>query len=184
MASEIPNANANGGPSKSLAAMLEEQHARDTAHKATVEDAVDEEDVKHPPPSSLLKDQSPVALETPSPAEPAAPSPPAQAVPKKTPAFDVQSEESFPALGSGPKPKAPAAATWGAKPSAAAAVANGAPSGVPACMFNSYYLLALRTNEYQLPVLDPLMFLGSCLFPESTWNSFGSPHLKCFRVDS
>lgn len=138
MASEIPTANTNGGASKSLAAMLEEQHARDTAHKATVEDAVDEEDVKHPRPSSLMQEQKPVAPATPSPAEPAVPSPPAQAVPKKTPAFDVRSEESFPALGSGPKPKTPAAATWGAKPSVAAAVANGVP-GSGARMFIPYH---------------------------------------------
>ncbi|KAJ5089876.1 K Homology domain type 1 [Penicillium argentinense] len=103
--------------SKSLAAMLEAQH--DEAHKATVEDVVDEEDLKHPP--SLV---SPV-----TPAESSSPSPVPKPAMKKTPAFDVQSEELFPALGSGPKPAAPAAATWGAKkPSAAAAVANGLPA--------------------------------------------------------
>ena len=54
---------------------------------------------------------------------------------KERPAFDVQSEELFPALGSGPKPKTPVAATWGAKPSSvAAAAANG--SGVHAGMLS------------------------------------------------
>lgn len=125
MASEVPSTSVNGG--SSLAAMLEQQHARDEAHKATVEDAVDEEDIKHPPPSTLVNDRKPeTTAKTPS-AETAAPAP-AQPPKAKAPAFDVQSEELFPALGSGPKPKtaAPAPATWGAgKPSAAAAVANG-----------------------------------------------------------
>lgn len=116
---------ATNGASKSLAAMLEEQHARDEAHKPTVEEVVDEEDLKHPPPSATANNQLlPPIL---SPAETAAPAP--KPAPKKAPAFDVQSEELFPALGSGPKPAAPAAATWGAKkPSAAAAVTNGRPS--------------------------------------------------------
>lgn len=132
MASEIPN----GGSAKSPAAMLEEQHARDNAHKATVEDAVDEDDIQHPPPSSTVKDKKPaVPPVAPTPTEPAVPSPPAQPVPKKAPAFDVRSEESFPALGSGPKPKTPAAATWGAKPSLASAVANGAPGGAQSGRF-------------------------------------------------
>lgn len=122
----------NGGAAKSLAAMLEEQHAEN--HHATVEDTVDEEDLKHPPPSSLAKDQPlpPVlapASESATPAESATPSPIPKPAQKKTPAFDVKSEELFPALGSGPKPVAPAAATWGAKkPTSAAAVAHGQPA--------------------------------------------------------
>ncbi|KAJ5928968.1 K Homology domain type 1 [Penicillium verhagenii] len=114
---------ANGAASKSLAAMLEEQHTRDQDHHATVEEVIDEEDLKHPPPSSLVNN-APV-LESSTPAETTTPAPIPKPA-KKTPAFDVQSEELFPALGSGPKPAAPAAATWGAKkPSAAAAVAHG-----------------------------------------------------------
>ncbi|KAJ5221153.1 K Homology domain type 1 [Penicillium citrinum] len=129
MAAEA-SATANGGASKSLAAMLEAQH--DEAHKATVEDVVDEEDLKHPPPSLANKQQpapaAPPILEAVTPAESTAPSPVPKPAAKKGPAFDVQSEELFPALGSGPKPAAPAAATWGAKkPSAAATVANGLP---------------------------------------------------------
>lgn len=126
MAAEA-STTANGGASKSLAAMLEAQH--DEAHKATVEDTIDEEDLKHPPPSANKQQQAPAAppiLEAVTPAESTAPSPVPKPAVKKGPAFDVQSEELFPALGSGPKPAAPAAATWGAKkPSAAAAVANG-----------------------------------------------------------
>ncbi|KAJ5349042.1 K Homology domain type 1 [Penicillium brevicompactum] len=125
MAAQTPTTN--GG---SLAAMLEQQHARDEAHKATVEETVDEEDLKHPPPppsqpvQPILVDAD--TLEQPTAAESvSAP----KSAPKKKPAFDVQSEELFPALGSGPKPAAPAAATWGVKkPSAAAAVSNGQPA--------------------------------------------------------
>lgn len=124
MASEASNVNGN---TKSLAAMLAAQHSeQDTAHKATVEDVQDEEDLKHPPPSSV-EDRKPTAPSAaPTPAQTA---PATAPKPKEKPAFDVQSEELFPALG-GPKPKTPAAATWGAKPSAAAAVANGAASGL------------------------------------------------------
>ncbi|KAJ5832847.1 K Homology domain type 1 [Penicillium riverlandense] len=130
MAAEA-STSANGGASKSLAAMLEQQHE---AHNATVEDVVDEEDVKHPPPSSLLTTEQPTAVAAPAAksattaeaaASPSVPKP----APKKAPTFDVQSDELFPALGSGPKSTTPAAATWGAKkPSAAAAVANGLPA--------------------------------------------------------
>lgn len=114
---------ANGG-AQSLAAKLEAQH---DAHKTTVEDVVDEEDLKHLPPSAAVNDSKPgPVLEATIPEEPASSAPAPKSTPKKSPAFDVQSEELFPALGSGPKPAAPAAATWGAKkPSAAAAVTNG-----------------------------------------------------------
>ncbi|RAH85912.1 RNA binding effector protein Scp160 [Aspergillus japonicus CBS 114.51] len=120
MASEAVAVDVNGG-TKSRAAMLEEQHARDEAHKVTVEDVVDEEDLKHPPPSSVVEASGDSNVSS----QPATPSIP-KAAPKKAPAFDVQSEELFPALGSGPKPKAPAVSAWGARGPSAAAVANGA----------------------------------------------------------
>lgn len=129
MAAE-PSSAANGTSSQSLAAMLSAQH--DEAHKATVEDVVDEEDLKHPPPSSVVNkqpDPAPVSVsETSTPAESAAASPAPKPAPQKAQALDVQSEELFPALGSGPKPAVSAATSWGAKkPSVAAAVANGMP---------------------------------------------------------
>ncbi|KAL5343651.1 hypothetical protein BJX70DRAFT_117339 [Aspergillus crustosus] len=120
----------NGGApnTKSRAALLEEQHAQDEAHKVTIEDVVDEEDLTHPPPSATL------ASEITSGAPSQAPTPPAASAPVNSkpapakPAFDVQSEELFPALGSGPKPKAPATSAWGSKgSSAAAALANDVP---------------------------------------------------------
>ncbi|PWY68118.1 KH domain-containing protein [Aspergillus sclerotioniger CBS 115572] len=131
MASEVSDVNVNG--TKSRAAMLEEQHSRDEAHKATVEEVVDEEDLQHPPPSSLVNgEESSAPSQTPAPAA-ATPAPAApKTASKKAPAFDVQSEELFPALGSGPKPKAPTASAWGARGSSAAAVANGSASGASA----------------------------------------------------
>jgi hypothetical protein len=125
----------NGAP-KSRAAMLEEQHALDEAHKATVEDVVDEEDLLHPPPSvqavSEQASSAPSQASTPPVAKASVSSKNASG---KPPALDVQSEELFPALGSGPKPKVPATSAWAAKgPSAAAALANGAPSGVSSGM--------------------------------------------------
>ncbi|KAJ5856415.1 K Homology domain type 1 [Penicillium soppii] len=121
--------SANGG---SLAAMLEQQHSRVEAHKPTVEEIVDEEDLKHPAPTSSQAEQ-PILVDANTPDQStlteSVSTPVPKAATKKTPAFDVQSEELFPALGSGPKPAAPAAATWGAKkPSAAAAVSNGLPA--------------------------------------------------------
>lgn len=124
MASE-PTTTANGG---SLAAMLEQQHARDEVHKPTVEETVDEEDLKHPPPTSLQPEQ-PLLVDSNTPEPTVSPASVPKPATKKAPTFDVQSEELFPALGSGPKPAAPAAATWGAKkPSAATTVANGLPA--------------------------------------------------------
>ncbi|THC92336.1 hypothetical protein EYZ11_008205 [Aspergillus tanneri] len=124
----MSTATVNGETPKSRAAMLEEQHAREEEHKLTVENAVGEEDVNHSPPSSLVQSEKPdTSLQTAALA--AAPSAPKTA-PKKAPSFDVQSEELFPALGSGPKPKAPATSAWGAKGPSAAAIANGALSGL------------------------------------------------------
>jgi hypothetical protein len=122
MAAEGPGLIVNGGQSsKSPAALLSEQHEK---HNVTVEDTVDQDDIEHPPPSTIAK---------PSASESSAAAPPTAPKPTKAPALDVQSEELFPALGSGPKSKAAAnvPTAWGAKrPAAAAAPTNGA-SGVP-----------------------------------------------------
>ena len=129
MATEAPTA-VNGTEPKSLAAMLAEQHTRDEVHKVTVEDVIDEEDLKHSS-QPIIKSPEPVidsSSESAIPAENRFPVPAPVKAPKKAPAFDVRSEELFPALGSGPKPTTPAAATWGAKPSAASALANGLPA--------------------------------------------------------
>lgn len=120
MATETPGMIVNGAQPKSAAAVLSEQHARAENLNPTVEEVPDED--APPAPSSSAK---------PAPVEPSpAASEPRQAAPKPAasrPILDVNSEESFPALGSGPKPKAAAnvASAWGAK-KPGASPANGA----------------------------------------------------------
>ncbi|KAL1970018.1 hypothetical protein VTN77DRAFT_6423 [Rasamsonia byssochlamydoides] len=133
MATEAHGLIVNGGQtsSKSPAALLSEQHARDEAHKVTVEDVPDEDDIQHPPPSSLAKGGAPDAAKDATPeAGSTAPAPEPKKT-SKTPAFDVRSEELFPALGSGPKSKAASVpSAWGAKkPGAASASTNGVSNG-------------------------------------------------------
>ena len=128
MATETsPNAQTSDGTS--LAAQLMKKH--DEAHQPQIEDAVDEEDLAHPPPSAAPS-ETPRSEELLS--EKAAGKRPARDIGKenvkpKTSSLDTQSEELFPALGGGPKPRAPAAAppAWGArKPTSAA---NGMTNG-------------------------------------------------------
>ncbi|KAL1882591.1 hypothetical protein Plec18167_003008 [Paecilomyces lecythidis] len=152
MSAEAPGLVVNGGSAaaKSPAALLEEQHARDEAHKVTVEDVPDEEDIQHPPPSALhTKLDSASGSATTTAARTAAPTP--AAAQKKAPAFDVKSEELFPALGGGPKPRAAAVPTaWGANKSAAAAVANGLANGSQASGTSSspIFILAPQLTEF------------------------------------
>lgn len=113
--------------SLSPAALLSEQHARDDQHKVTVEDVIDEEDLNHPPPS-LLKSGLSNTIPATVTAEPPIPKHSAPSAPH----LDVQSEELFPALGSGPKPNASASMpmTWGAKRvNPAYSSTNGFPTG-------------------------------------------------------
>lgn len=118
-------------PGLTPAQKLQEKHNADASHHPTVEDVPDEEDIAHPPPSM-------VATQLPSPA-PQQPIPAAEPMSAKAageqkakedadtdlkdtkpalpPTLNMSSEESFPALGAGPKPKAaPAPSTaWGAQ---------------------------------------------------------------------
>src|SRR6266496_1858635 len=133
MSTETPGMIINGGlgasASKSPAALLEEQHARDEVHRVIVEDVVDEDDIQHPPPSVPVKkgnmDASesvkspggavaPIVEESISKAKPDTPV--LRPNSKKAPVFDVRSEELFPALGGGRKPRAASAMpmAWGA----------------------------------------------------------------------
>lgn len=102
--------------SKSPAEILKEKHERE-ARTATVEDVVDEEDIKHPPRTDSSKLGSSSQPEPQASSTEAPPPEPAVAKPAlKKPVIDVRSEEAFPALGGGPKPAASAAAaTWGAR---------------------------------------------------------------------
>ena len=102
---------ASSSDTLSIAEQMQKKHAE--AHNPTVEDVVDEEDVQHPPPSiaEAPLEQPPLSEKAmgKQKAEP-------QAKPKEQ-TLDTQSEELFPALGSGPKPRATGAvpSAWGAK---------------------------------------------------------------------
>ena len=134
----------SGSDSTSMAEQIQPKHDAADVHGPTIEDVVDEEDIIHPPPSSTANSKSPgasgipVLVPTDEPLSEKAmgkqkvqeqPSvPPPQ--PEKVVKLDTKSEELFPALGSGPKPRAPAQVSpaWGSKKPAS--VANGVPNGI------------------------------------------------------
>lgn len=114
---------------------LQEKHDADAAHSATIEEVIDEEDIEHPPPSMQIAPESPTNQPASEPmSEKVAGKQKVKEEPDSAasngksntqPTLDTQSEELFPALGAGPKSKAPAAAApaWGAKkPSSVGAV--------------------------------------------------------------
>ncbi|QDS72387.1 hypothetical protein FKW77_008560 [Venturia effusa] len=93
---------------QSAAEKLLAKHAADEAHKVQVEDVVDEEDLAHPVPSADTTTMSDVAKGKKK-VDDAAPAPKS-----KAPAFDVGSDEAFPALaGPAPRQSTPIANTWG-----------------------------------------------------------------------
>ncbi|KAM5439866.1 hypothetical protein MferCBS31731_004277 [Microsporum ferrugineum] len=128
----------NGAP-KSRAEELLARHEKEAAQGPTAEDVVDEEDVLHPPPS-MAKD---TAVPAASPAATATTTAAAAGTtgttgteqkPVKKPALDVQSEESFPALGGGPKASRPSAVpmAWGSsKPKSSTASGAGSAAATP-----------------------------------------------------
>lgn len=115
-------------------------------HVPTIEDAVDEEDIAHPPPSSMLSSQTPETGPGPILVESQVPlsekalgkqkaqdeSHAAKGPTKRTqePLLDTKSEELFPALGGGIKSPASGsiATAWGTKKPAS--VANGTSNGL------------------------------------------------------
>lgn len=111
MATEAPtNGNTATAEPQSAAEKLMAKHAADEAHKVQVEDVVDEEDLAHSVPSAESTTMSDIAKGKKK-VDDSAP-----ATKPKGPAFDVKSEEAFPALG-GPAPRQPAPAnTWGKAP--------------------------------------------------------------------
>ena len=143
---------ANGGTASlldtpSMAEQLQQKHAASESHAPTIEDTVDEEDILHPPPSAsagLLSNETPsmpliIPADEPL-SEKAIGKQKAQdqsSVPRKpanaqnAPSLDTKSEESFPALGGGPRTRpsdqAPTVA-WGSKK--IAPVARAAPNGI------------------------------------------------------
>jgi hypothetical protein len=115
----------NGSPATALdtespAQKLLAKHSE--PHKVEIEEVVDEEDIAHPPPSAGLHQSADLSLSMSDIAKGKQKAPAAeteQVKKAKGPAFDVKSEEAFPALG-GPTPRAaaPAAQTWGKMPTA------------------------------------------------------------------
>ncbi|KAL8903018.1 MAG: hypothetical protein Q9171_007539 [Xanthocarpia ochracea] len=129
-------------PELSPAQRLQEKHVADAAHRPMVEDAIDEEDIVHPPPS--MKAAVPIAstaveeVQQPFP-EKAAGKQKAREEPIESPSksnvlhpviLDTKSEDAFPALGRGPKSPARASVpmAWGARKPLG--VANAVPNGV------------------------------------------------------
>ena len=153
--SEIANGSGdNPSETQSLAQQLQQKHAALEVHNPTVEEVVDEEDILHPPPSARTLEAS-NATATPAP-EPlsekalgkqkAKDIPQSSHEPSKPPTSkgpDTTSEELFPALGSGPKPRANAQvpAAWGSMKSPA--VAHGPTNGL------NGYGLPSSTNRSQ-----------------------------------
>lgn len=116
------------------AQLLMEKHEADGTHRPTVEDAVDEEDIAHPPPSTASAASAVIAQ--PAMSEKAAGKQKAteEPVPSKgSAAPDTQSEEMFPSLGA-PKPRAPVVTpAWSKKISGGGANGvNGPANGVSA----------------------------------------------------
>ena len=125
----------NGGdsaPSEELtpAQKLQEKHKADEAHRASIEDVIDEEDIAHPPPSIQIEpkplnaqpigDLSDTMSEKVAGKQRAREEPGLGTLngkPSAQPILDTRSEELFPALGAGPRSKAPASAApaWGVK---------------------------------------------------------------------
>ncbi|KAI9818884.1 MAG: hypothetical protein M1827_007705 [Pycnora praestabilis] len=141
---------ANGGSSStgenlSPAEQLMKKHAADEAHRATIEDVVDEEDVAHPPPStgitfsetnagSVVKNAQPLSSNAAG-KQKARDEPIGgkESTKPATTTLNTQSDELFPSLGGGPKPRAPApvAPAWGSRKHAAGSTgaANGVSNG-------------------------------------------------------
>ncbi|KAI9708580.1 MAG: hypothetical protein M1820_003798 [Bogoriella megaspora] len=106
------------------AQQLMEQHAATNAHGPTVEDTVDEEDILHPPPSTVHK-QEPMS-------EKAAGKQKAKDTTQPSaPVLNTASEEAFPALGApSGKGSVNVGSAWGKKPSVNKGPINGATNGI------------------------------------------------------
>lgn len=121
---------------QSPAALLE--HAHSKSHKPTVEDVVDESEIQN---ASAVKNGNldPDAAAKAGPSTSAAEKTGPKPGNAKAPVLDVRSEELFPALGGGPKPRTPAAVpmAWGAGKAKGPSYAqtngplNGASNGSP-----------------------------------------------------
>ncbi|MCJ1403798.1 hypothetical protein MMC11_007021 [Xylographa trunciseda] len=139
MATEPTSEGAVGSAAdaQSFAERLLQKHVTSNGHGPTIEDTVDEEDLIHPPPSASQGIETPPTPILVPASEPM--SEKAMGKQKVSPAdmplkegapsgLDTKSEELFPALGGGPKPRTPGPSpAWGAKKPASVAIgtANG-----------------------------------------------------------
>lgn len=145
MASKIAaNGSASSSASDALtpAQKLMEKHAADEAHRPTVEDVVDEEDIAHPPPSASIQSSRPDSAASSIPpttmGEKAAGKQKVQdrenSPVKKSNAnapLNTQSEESFPALGPAKRAPVSVPSPWGRKPASVTTNGvNGAANGL------------------------------------------------------
>ena len=141
-ANAVNGTSASNTGSLSFAEQLQKKHQ--AGHNPTVEEVEDEDDRMHPPPSSLAAKPAPAPENTDPPlsekakgkqkAEEAPQGQEAQSKKAEQP-LDTTSEELFPALGSGPRPRSTgqASAAWGSnKPASVGAKVNGPGSGAGA----------------------------------------------------
>ena len=132
MATSTAEATSSNAPEKTPAQILQEKHDAAERHNATVEEVVDEEDIVHPPPSSLHGQHSSTRETSPGggnghASERAAGKQKAQDPRPESSAPDTKSEEAFPALGSGLKSRGPAftpGAAWSSRKATPAKPAN------------------------------------------------------------
>ncbi|KAF3908268.1 Vigilin [Arthrobotrys entomopaga] len=132
------DASAVGSSSESAASKMQKLHS---AHTATVEEVVDEEDLLHPgSKSAIATGQATPIIDGPLPGK------------KQAQVFDINSAELFPELGSGGlgkgKGKGPAAPpTWGAKMNGSSAVPASAASAAQQVPKTTLPLMSQEVNE-------------------------------------
>jgi transcription antitermination factor NusA-like protein len=136
MATTADDATASGSaaPAKTPAQLMQEQHEAAEAHKPTIEDVVDEDDIEHPPPShSAPKEDDKVPA--PTNGSMSAKAAGKQKATEKLGVLDTQDEEAFPALGPASKPSsgpAPRLGGWAASASKASKQNGSTPTSRPA----------------------------------------------------
>ena len=140
MASSDATASGGATSAKTPAQLMQEQHEAAEAHRPTVEDVVDEDDIEHPPPAlPAAKEEGPAPVPTNGLMSTKAAG--KQKATEKLGVIDTQDEEAFPSLGPAPKPTAAPTSRlsgWAASASkapktngAASTTSRPASSGVP-----------------------------------------------------
>ena len=135
MASGASDTAADGSASKTPAQLMQEQHEAAADHHPTVEEAVDEEDVQHPPGKHAAADEEdPLLVDAPTNGMMSAKAAGKQKATEKLGVLDTQDEEAFPSLGpaakSPPKMAAPRSG-WAAAASKAKSNGNASTTSRP-----------------------------------------------------